>query len=357
MKGILSHKSVGGVLALVLIAAFAMPEIGRAAQQAAAAPTQPPMTEKQVIDLIKHNKKDLASVASALQANGVAFEVTPQIEKRLQKAGATDEVLADVQKATPSARAAAAKARGIAAETAAERDAYIAVVREHNPAQQVKLAESFAAKYPKSQWLGFVYGLQANAYQEEGDIPRSVVYAKKCLALLPDNLIGLTIAATNLPEPEMVNNLTDAQKTANLNEAEQDANRLLQVITNVPKQPNQTEQAYEARKKEAESYAYSALGMVHLQRAEMGITPDKAELAKAELAYTTAVKYAPEPYAPDYYRLGQILEDEGKNTDAVAAFTKAASSAAQWPQLQKMAQQELQKLQQSKAGAAPATKQ
>jgi tetratricopeptide (TPR) repeat protein len=359
MRRFLSFELVLGLMVGISVFGAARPGLALAPQKpAVAALAQAPLSEKETIDLIKHNKKDLTKVAPILQSRGVDFEVTPEIEKKLQKAGATEEFIATIKNLTPSARAAASKTPGGApAVSPQETRDFAAVENELDPDRQIQLAQAFEKNYPTSPMMTFIYSFEANAYQQKNDAPRTADLAEKSLKLKPDNLLSLMIASAILPTPQMVGNLSDAQKAKRLGEAEQDANRALQIIDQLPKQPRETDEAYKKRKAMVSSGVYSSLGMVHLERAEMGLQgPDMTELAKAEEDYSTAVQNAQTPNAADYYRLGEVLSTEGKLDGAIVAFTKA-SNAAQGSTIQTLAQQEIKKLNKRKAAAGSSKKQ
>ena len=67
--------------------------------------------------------------------------------------------------------------------TMAEYNAYQACSAEKNPAQQVKCLDDFAAKYPNSQLLVYIYQLYYNAYSQLKNFPKVIEYADKLLAL------------------------------------------------------------------------------------------------------------------------------------------------------------------------------
>ena len=71
-----------------------------------------PMTEKEVITELKKDGAD--QLLKDLDRRGVAFEMDADIEKRLRKAKATDQVIKAVTAAGPKERAAAAKAAAMA---------------------------------------------------------------------------------------------------------------------------------------------------------------------------------------------------------------------------------------------------
>ncbi len=354
------EKVMGAVLGAALIICAAKPSLALAPQQSTEAGlAQAPLSEKQVIDLVKHNKKDLAKVEPVLKAQGVDFEVTPAIEKALRKAGATDELMAEIQKLTPSARASGTPGQAAAAvnpQAQQEKTDFQALERATDPDQAIKLATAFEQKYPNSPFMSFVYSFEANAYQQKNDAAHTVEYAEKSLQLRPNNLLSLMIASSILPTPQIVENLSDADKAKKLDEAEADANRALQIINQLPQLPKETDAAYQARKKAVSSGVYSALGMVHLERAEMGLEgPDAAELAKAQQDYTTAVQNAPKPNAADYYRLAEVYTSLGKVDEAIDAYNKASAASPPGSPIPSMAQQQIQELKKNKpAAGAPA---
>lgn len=327
---------------------------GWAAQHSAAtaAPAaQAPYALKEFIKLVKHNKKHLQTLVPSLEARGVGFEVTPQIEKKLQKAGASPEFIATVKNNTPSARAKGPHH----VFSKAESDAYNKVKQQTDPAAIIQAANDFAQKFPKSPLLTYVYGMEAAAYQLQND-PQSVVkYGEKSLILDPSNLMSLLMVASILPQPQMMN-VPDAMKLSHLTLAETYANKALQEINKLPKLPNETDPAYEARKNEVASRAYAALGMVHLERAGMAIQPpDMKELGLSEQNYRTAIAKAQKPSPAVYYRLGEVCAQEGKLADAISAYSNA-SKLAQGTVIQQMADQQIAALKKKQTGAGAAGK-
>jgi len=320
----------------------------QAAQAAKAAPTlETPLTQQELIKLLKHNKKHLTTVSPAVESQGVDFELTPDIEKKLRKAGADDAFIATVKNYTPSARAARAES---AAPTfsKAESDAYNQIKYERDPDKIIQEATAYAQQYPKSHLLTYVYGMEASAYQQKNDAENVVKFGLKSLQIDSDNLMSLLLVSSILPQPQMMN-VPDAIKENRLELAELYAKKALQEIEKLPKLPNETDPVFGERKAQISSEAYSSLGMVHLERSMMSIQPpDKAELAKAEENYRTAVGKASKPDPGDYYRLGEVYAQEGKVDDAIAAFTKAGN-LAQGTVIQQMADHQIKALNQKKA--------
>lgn len=346
-----------GTMATVLLAGGVLLN-GRtavAAQQAAKsaasakAPAQAPLTEKELIKLIKHNKKAPKKVADEVQARGLNFAFTPQVEKKLAKAGAIPQLIAYMKHFTPSARKAREANKGGIHVSPAEAKAYTKLRSETaNPDAVIKDAQSFAQQFPKSPVLTYVYSLEGSAYREKNDAANAVKYGEKSLQLNPKNLISLLLVSEVLPQPQMLDNVSDAVKEKRLSKAATYAHQALQEIDQIKKKDaKNTNPAFQRQIGEVTSGAYSSLGMVHLERSKMALVgPDMGELAKAEQNYKLAIQKAPSPDPEDYYRLGEVYTSEKKLSDAINAFTKAGQ-LGQGTIIAKLADQQIQQLKKS----------
>jgi tetratricopeptide (TPR) repeat protein len=278
-------------------------------------------------------------------------------EKRLRKAKATDDVIKAVTAAGPKERALAAKAAveasGGAVLPPAEAADFKTLSTELDPDKAIALAEAFETKYPKSEVLSYAYSFEANAYQTKGDIVKIVDCAEKSLELKKDNLMSLLLAAYAIPTPQFMK-LHAMDEPDQLAKAEAYAQTALQAIDGIKKLPNESDDAFAKRKAAFTSSIHADLGMIHLQRAQLGLMGmDKDELAKAEKEYQQAVTITDNPDPSDFYRLGEAYRLEGKIDDAIGAFTKA-SDAGGGP-LKQFADQQIEALKKAKAqGAAPA---
>ena len=230
--------------------------------------------------------------------------------------------------------------------------AYNAIQSELDPARQIQLVDDFAQKYPTSPYLSDVYFFGAYASQQQGKVPDVIAYGSKSLQANPNNLRSLLTMASMLPQPQDLQG-SDADKEKKLTDAEADANKAMQLIADL-KQPNLTPDKLAQLKANLTSQIHASLGMVHLQRAMGGLTgADPDELAKAELEYKAAVA-GPQPNPEDYFRLGEVYENEKKVDEAIDAFSQA-SKLGQGTPIQSYADQQVQKLKAAKAQApAPA---
>jgi tetratricopeptide (TPR) repeat protein len=288
------------------------------------------MTEKEVTKEIKSGPAE--KVIQDVKQRGVDFDMTPEIEKRLRKAKATDEQVEAVKQAGPKARAQAAKLALATAQAGPQGvpkeqgQAYDAIRGELDPDKCIALSNDFAKKYPDSTRLSYVYSFEANAYQQKGDVDKVVELTQESLKLKPDNIMSLVMMVGMMPQPQYLKN-HEADRDKILQQAESEGNRALQLLATIPKQANETDADHQKRVAEISSQVHASLGMVHLERATEPLSGvDKAELAKAEQEFTTAVTMTDHGNPQDYYRLGEAYSMDGKLNEALQAFTNASQA-------------------------------
>jgi tetratricopeptide (TPR) repeat protein len=332
------------------------PQTGEKGKSQAQGPV--PMTEKEVTKEIKGAPAE--TVIKDVKDRGVNFDMTPDIEKKLRKANASDEVVEAVRRAGPKVRAQMAKVfmgAGQAGTLDIPKEqvrAFEAIKGELDPDKDIALVADFARKYPESPLLSYVYSYGANGYQEKGDVEKVVEYTEKGLKLKPDNLMCLILSLGMLPQPQYLNS-HEADRDKILQEAESEAGRALQLISQIPKQPNEADADHEKNLARIASPVHASLGMVHLDLASEALAgPDKDELAKAEQEFKTAVT-TDRPDPGDYYRLGEVYKLEGKLDDAIGAFTKA-SEIGQGTMIKAYADRQVEEMKRKKAQGSAAPK-
>ena len=289
---------------------------------------RPPMAEVELTREITSASAE--TVIKNVRERGVDFDMTPSIEKKLRKANANDEVIEAARQGGPKVRAQTAKLFLGPGEAGAQEiprkqaQGFDAVKSELDPDKAIGRVDDFARKYPSSTLLSYAYSFGANAYQQKGDVEKVAEYTGKSLKLKPDNLMSLILSVEVLPLPQYIRN-HPADRDKILRQAESEADRALQLIPQIPKRANEADADYEKRLAGVASGLHAALGMVHLELAGETLTgrPDKAELAKAEQEFTTAVTTTAHPNPSDYYRMGEAYGVEGKLDDAIQAFMKA----------------------------------
>ena len=316
----------------------------------------PAMTEKEVITELK--KDGPAQLQKDLEKRGVAFEMDADIEKRLRKAKATDEVIKAVTAAGPKERENAAKAAAVASGAVVmspeETADFKPLQTELDPDKAIALAEGFVQKHPQSVLDSYAYAFEANAYEMKGDAPKIVEYAEKSLQLKKDNLMSLLIITYALPQPQYIGQ-HQADEETELKKAENYCQQALQQIDELKPQASESAADFARRKASYIAGIHEDLGMVHLDRAQEGLMGfDKDELAKAEGEFKIAVSNNDHPDPIAYYRMGEAYMQDNKLDDALAAFTKA-SEVGQGP-VKQSADQRIETIKKAKAHPAAAAK-
>jgi tetratricopeptide (TPR) repeat protein len=290
-----------------------------------------PLTLDEALRVVKQSKSDPKAAASVIAERGVAFELEEKIQKKLQKAGAGDDLLAEIWKVTPSGKAqmralltspSGVEMHASAAEAMALKD----IQNENAPAPRLKLVDAFEKKFPASPLLSYAYTEAARAHQQDGTLDDAIQYARKSLKLDPDNTYSLIILALVLPQPTMLKGNGIAVQ-AQVSEAAADANRALALLDKLQKRPDETDEQFAARKGSLAADCHFALGMGEMQRDQFD---------KAVIDYQAAISSTSKPTFQYYYRLAEAFASEGRVSDAIAALQKASELARGTP-MQKIA--------------------
>jgi tetratricopeptide (TPR) repeat protein len=310
-------------------------------QSAPAAQSSPsPLTLDEVLRLIKQNKSDPKAVASAISERGVNFELEKKTQKKLQTAGADDELLADIWKVTPSGKAhmqalltspTGTEVQASAGEALALQE----IQNEGAPDHRLRMVEAFEKKFPSSTLLSYAYTEAARADQQNGAFDEAVQYGRKSLKLDPDNTFSLIVMALVLPQPKLLKGSAN-EVAGQLSEAAADANRALALLEKLQKRPDETDDQFQARKESLAADAHFALGMVEMQREHFD---------KAVAEYQAAISSTKKPTFQYYYRLAEADASMGNVSEAIAALQKASELARGTP-MQKYADDFMSELQQ-----------
>jgi tetratricopeptide (TPR) repeat protein len=310
-------------------------------QSTPAAQSSPsPLTLDEVIRLIKQSKNDPKAAASAIAERGVNFELEEKAQKKLQKAGADDDLLGEIWKVTPSGkahmRALLTSPSGIDVQaSAAEAMALQEIQNEAAPDRRLRMVEAFEKKFPSSTLLSYAYTEAARADQQNGAFDEAVQYGRKSLKLDPDNTFSLIIMALVLPQPKLLKGSAN-EVAGQLSEAAADANRALALLEKLQKRPDETDDQFQARKESLAADAHFALGMVEMQREHFD---------KAVAEYQAAISSTKKPTFQYYYRLAEADASMGNVSEAIAALQKASELARGTP-MQKYADDFMSELQQ-----------
>ena len=189
------------------------------------------------------------------------------------------------------------------------RDAPLADVSKKN-----QMGEDFVQKYPQSRYRVEVYSWLVKGYYGTGAIDKMEVAAEKELAIQPDDATTLAIMGQTLPRAM---NASTPDKDKRLVKAEQYSKKALELIPTLPKPAGLTDEQFSAAKNQTSAMAYSGLGLVAYRR---------GKFEDAIPSLEQSVKLDPNPDPVNYYLLGVANEKGSHFDDAIAAFTKCASS-------------------------------
>jgi tetratricopeptide (TPR) repeat protein len=277
------------------------------------------LNQDEVYRLIKQDKQQPDLLEKTLHDQGVDFDLNPDIEKKMRKAGANDQILQAIWAAGPTVRdfkgAVVVSATGVPlTSTYKEAMGYKTLEQASDPDTKIRMAMEFAQTFPTSELLSYVFTQAAAAFQQKGDFQNAVKTARKSLDLDANNTYSLLIVAAALSEPSMVRNAGD-NAAKDLQEAQADAQRVLGLLPKLPSRADETPEQLEARKAGIESSVHAALGSVAMQQ-------DKYDEAVEE--FKKAISLSQPPKASLYFRLGEVYSSAGKRQEAVEAFSKAA---------------------------------
>ena len=276
------------------------------------------LSEDEVYRLVKQEKQHPDVLEKTLHDQGVDFDLNSDIEKKMRKAGANDDILQAIWAGGPTARnfkgATLTSATGAPlTSTYKEAMGYKTLEQTSDPDTKIRMAMEFAQTFPKSELLSYVFTQAATAFQQKGDYLNAVKTGEKSLELDPDNVYSLLVVATAVSEPSMVSKAADSAKA--LQEAQTDAQRALDLLPKLATWPSEPPDQFEARKAGIESSAHAALGSVAMQQ-------DKPGQAIEEFNKAISLSRPPKPSL--YFRLGEVYSSAGKKQEAIEAFSKAA---------------------------------
>jgi tetratricopeptide (TPR) repeat protein len=278
-----------------------------------------PLTQGELINLLKKNRKDPDVVYRTLNERGVDFDLDRKIEKKMRNAGADDDMLQAIWKAKPTGRnektATLTSSSGVPLHAKYEEAmSYKTMEDESDPDKRLRMVEEFEQRFPTSELMSTVYTQAAKSCREKGDLNKLVDYGEKSLKLDANNLYSLLMVAMALPQPRMLesNPELSAQR---LSRAEEYATRALKLIDGVPARPSETDQQLKKRKDALASDAHTALAMAYRGRDES---------AKAIEEFKTAISLIQAPNPQLYFRLGEFCANSGETNEALEAFAKAS---------------------------------
>jgi len=235
--------------------------------------------------------------------------------------------------------------------SAEEMKDFQAIENELDQDRSIQMTEDFQKKYPQSTLMGWVLFFEGQDYLRKNQGDKAVEYCVKSVKADANNLGSLMIVASLMPQPAYISK-NEMEKAKQLTEGEGYATHALEIIEQIQKQPNEADDAFKARKDDYQRKMHGSLGLIHLERATMGLGGmDPQELAKSEKEYKSAVDGIDKPNPEYVFRLGEVYMHEKKMDEAIDAFTKAETLE---PAYKPFADPDLEQLKKQKGAAKPA---
>jgi tetratricopeptide (TPR) repeat protein len=301
--------------------AFAILTVMLAATVAWSQQATGPMTQQEVLQLVKKNKKDPVKVAGIIGQRAVSFDVTDDFRKQLEKLGAPESVFKAIVAASPSGRSFTTPLGDKLQVSPDEKADFVQIQSEMDPEQQQKLCEEFEKKYPQSVLLSYVLSQEASLHQKHAQYEKVIEAATRSIKLDPKNIFSMVMLAILLPQPRMLRG-TPADNAKQVAQAAEYANQALELMNLIPADMLEKDEELQKHKAALSSDAHSALGMVALHRED---PPTAADEFKAAIA--TGGGSNPS----NYFRLGEAYETMGKLDQSIEAFQNAADLGAGTP--------------------------
>jgi tetratricopeptide (TPR) repeat protein len=199
------------------------------------------------------------------------------------------------------------------AKSPEEAAAHKAFLEEKNPDQQIRLVEDFLLYYPQTELKESAYVVAMQAYQAKSEFDHVLTYGELVLTENPENVTALLTLATAISETTARD---DFDGDVRLTEGDEYAREALEVIGRLRRPPGFPEEEWNAARRESESVAHAARGLIALIR---------EDFVRAELQLKEAVALARNPAPALLYRLGMSYSFQKKYAEAVEVLDRAAS--------------------------------
>jgi len=191
-----------------------------------------------------------------------------------------------------------------------EVDAFIAVQGAATVQERATAGEAFLSTYPESEAAGLAAYMTMLSYQQLNDFDNMLLYGDMVLESNPaPGVMAGTLISLAGAIPTRTREF-DLDKEEKLAKAEDYAKRAMGLIPTLAKMdPNMTDDAWLATRKEFMSQCHEALGGVALKR---------EDFAASEASFRQAIALSAQPVPFTIYNLALALSKQGKNEEAAA---------------------------------------
>jgi tetratricopeptide (TPR) repeat protein len=193
-----------------------------------------------------------------------------------------------------------------------EVDALMAVQNAQTPDARIQAAEKLLRDFKDTEFKEFVNYSLMLGYQEKNDFENMLLYGERTLEANPDNVGTMLALANAIP---MRTREFDLDRDEKLAKAEDFAKRALTLVPNLEKpNPDLLDDQWLMAKKDFMSSAYESLGLVSMKRKAFD---------SAEEHFRKGLEMSPQQTAAGFFYLGQALNSQGKNEEAISALDQA----------------------------------
>ncbi|OFW08728.1 MAG: hypothetical protein A3G20_01270 [Acidobacteria bacterium RIFCSPLOWO2_12_FULL_59_11] len=199
------------------------------------------------------------------------------------------------------------------AKSPEELEAYQKFMQAQDPDVRIREVEDFLLQYPESALKEYAYQVATQVYQAKNYYAWVLTYGELTLSENESNLVALLVLASAIADRT---GQDTADRDEKLSEAEQYAKRALEELARMEMPPEPPPPQWEQAKRDAESTAHAALGMIAMVRKDF----TKAE---SELRLASSLAVPPDPVL--LYRLGLCYSFQQKYDLALEVLDQAAA--------------------------------
>ena len=181
-----------------------------------------------------------------------------------------------------------------------------------DPDAKIRLGTDFLKTYPNSRYAEAVNAGLVQAYYQKQDWNNFYGASDRALALNPNDVDVLVIVGWVTPH---IINASDPNSTKRLDEAEANEKKAIDLIPNLPKPINLTDDQFVEVKNQKLAEAHSGLGLVDFRRQNYDDSVKELE---------RAIQGSKTPDPTDLFALGAALQNSQHYTEAVNAFNQCA---------------------------------
>ncbi len=180
--------------------------------------------------------------------------------------------------------------------------------------QQIQVGEQYLQKYPTGHYAEQVYARLTNAYFQKQQLDKMYAASDKALSLNSNDITVLVLVGWVIPHNYDPN---DVEADRRLAKAEAYEKHAIEILTNMQKPDNITDEQFNKAKTASLAQAHSGLGLVYFRQ---------QEFEKAVTEMQQAEKLDTNPDSVDLYVLGVSLNQLKRYSEAADAFQKCAST-------------------------------